>query len=120
MAIVITEKTHLTVKKVTFDWTLVAGVAAGTTTKTYDGEVLRVCCKDCFSTGYVLLLQDSDKFDLLGGQGATMTSSGKDFGTSTGGSKTYPLSVVSGALTLDVESGYGFDESVGKTIVYIR
>ena len=70
-------------------------------------------------TGYALELNDNDGVDLLGGQGATLTSGGSDFGTSTGGSLSYPLSAVSSKLTLAV-TGAGTTGETGQTIVYVR
>ena len=116
--VTMTEQTHKMVKKVTFDWTATTGAAGDTTTKHYDGEVLRINCMETSCTGYALEINDSDGVDLLGGQGATMTSGGTDFGTSTGGSITYPLSVVSSKLTLAVTGCT--TGSTGQTIVYVR
>lgn len=118
MAIVITEQTFSSVKKIDFAWTLVDGVVSGATTKTYDGEVLRVNAMACACTGYALLIEDSDGVDLLAGRGAALTSGGKDFGTSTG-SVSMPISVVSGALTLDITASTGKTDT-GETIVYVR
>lgn len=117
MSITITEQTFSSVKKITFDWTLVAGQADGTTVNNYDGQILRINAMACSCTGYDLDLFDSDSVDLLGGQG-TLTSGGFDFGTSTGNVE-MPLSVVSGKLTLDVTGTTGLTDS-GQTIVYIR
>lgn len=115
----ITEQTHKMIKKVTFDWTATTGAAGDTTTKYYDGEVLRVVNMANTSTGtWSLQINDNDGVDLLGGQGAAMTSGGADFGTSTGGSITYPLSAVSSKLTLEITSATA--ASTGQTIVYIR
>lgn len=121
MAIDITEKTISMVKKVTFDWKLTAGTTGGTTTKIYDGELLRVHCPatTCTSCGYAVTLSDSNGGDLLGGQGAFVTNSA-DFGTSTGGSLSYPLSAVNGTLTLLVVDTSGASVSSGKTVAYIR
>ena len=117
--VTITEQVLSMVKKVTFDWTATTGgLASGDTTKSYDGEVLRVVCMDTSTTGYALELNDNDGVDLLGGQGAALTSGGTDFGTSTGGSITYPLSAVSSKLTLAV-TGCSTG-STGQTIVYVR
>jgi len=118
--VTITEQTFSMIKKVTFDWTSTTGGLAGdTTTKSYDGEVLRVVCMETSTTGYALEINDNDGVDLLGGQGAALTSGGTDFGTSTGGSITYPLSAVSSKLTLAV-TGAGTTGETGQTIVYIR
>jgi len=118
--VTITEQTHKMVKKVTFDWTATTGAAGDTTTKYYDGEVLRVVAMARTSSGnYGLQINDNDGVDLLGGQGTTMTSGGTDFGTSTGGTKTYPLSAVSSKLTLEITGG-STGGSTGQTIVYIR
>ena len=117
----ITEQTHKMVKKVTFDWTCSTGkVANKTTVNSYDGEVLRIVNMANTSTGtWSLKIFDSDGFDLLGSQGLdVMTSGSVDFGTSTGGSITYPLSAVSSKLTLDITSAS--TGSTGRTIVYIR
>jgi len=122
--VTITEKLLNMVKKVTFDWsaTTTGGLASDTTTNSYDGEVLRVVAMGSASaTGYALEIQDSDGIDLLGGQGAAMTSGGADFGTSTGGSLSYPLSAVSSKLSLAISGGStGGTASTGQTIVYIR
>ena len=117
--VTITEQTHKMVKKVTFDWTLVAGVASETTTNSYDGQVLRINAMACSCTGYALEVQDSDGVDLLGRQGATLTSGGTDFGTSTGNVE-MPLSAVSSLITLDVSGTTGTTKNTGQTIVYIR
>ena len=118
--VTITEQTHKMIKKVTFDWTsTTGGLASDATAKYYDGEVLRVVCMETSCTGYALEINDSDGVDLLGDQGAALTSGGTDFGTSTGGSITYPLSVVSSKLTLAV-TGAGTTGEIGQTIVYIR
>ncbi len=116
----ITEQTHKMVKKVTFDWTATTGAAGDTTTKYYDGEVLRIVNMANTSTGtWSLQMNDSDGVDLLGGQGVdAMTSGGTDFGTSTGGTKTYPLSAVSSKIILEISSAS--IGSTGQTIVYIR
>jgi len=116
--VTITEQTHKMIKKVTFDWTATTGVAGDTTTEYYDGEVLRIVAMESSSTGYGLQINDSDGVDLLGSQGTAMTSGGADFGTSTGGSKTYPLSVVSSKLTLEITGTSA--GSTGEVIVYIR
>ena len=116
--VTITEQTFSMVKKVTFDWTATTGAAGDTTTKSYDGEVLRVVCMETPCTGYALELNDNDGVDLLGGRGAAMTSGGTDFGTSTGGSITYPLSAVSSKLTLAVTGCT--TGSTGEVIVYVR
>jgi len=119
--VTITEQTHKMVKKVTFDWTGTSGgLASGDTTEYYDGEVLRVVCMASDSaTGYAIAINDSDGVDLLGGQGATLTSGGADFGTSTGGSLSYPLSAVSSKISLSITGG-STGGSTGQTIVYIR
>ena len=116
----ITEQTHKMVKKVTFDWACSTGTVANkTTVNSYDGEVLRVVNMENTSTGtWSLQINDSDGIDLLGGQGAAMTSGSADFGTSTGGSITYPLSAVSSKLTLNISSAS--TGSIGQTIVYVR
>jgi len=115
-----TEQVLSMVKKVTFDWTATTGgLASDTTAKYYDGEVLRVVCMETSCTGYALELNDNDGVDLLGGQGAALTSGGSDFGTSTGGSLSYPLSAVSSKLTLAV-TGAGTTGETGQTIVYVR
>lgn len=116
--VTITEQTHKMIKKVTFDWTATTGEAGDTTIKYYDGEVLRINCRETSCTGYALELNDSDGVDLLGGQGAALTSGGTDFGTSTGGSITYPLSAVSSKLTLAI-TGCSTG-STGEVIIYIR
>jgi len=118
--VTITEQTHKMVKKVTFDWDCTTGTVANKTTdNSYDGEVLRIVNLANTSTGtWNLQIHDSDGVDLLGGQGSAMTSGSADFGTSTGGSKNYPLSVVSSELTLDISSAT--TGSSGTTIVYIR
>lgn len=116
----IIEQTHKMVKKVTFNWTLVDGEAGGETINSYDGEVLRINAMACSCTGYALEIEDSDSIDLLGGQGATLTSGGYDFGTSTStGAAEMPLSAVSSKLTLDV-TGSTDKTDTGQTIVYIR
>ena len=118
--VTITEQTHKMIKKVTFDWACSTGaVANDTTINSYDGEVLRIVNMANTSTGtWSLQINDSDGIDLLGGQGAAMTSGGADFGTSTGGSTTYPLSAVSSKITLEITSAS--TGSTGQTIVYIR
>ena len=120
--VTMTEKAHSSVKKVTFNWTATTGEADKTTTKYYDGQVLRVVDMDNATTGktYNLLINDSDGVDLLGTQGTGLTSTGAhDFGTSTGGTINWsPLSVVSGKLTLEVDAAS--TGSTGQTIVYIR
>ena len=121
--VTITEQLLNMVKKVTFDWsaTTTGGLASDTTTHSYDGEVLRVVCMPTSCTGYAIEINDSDGIDLLGGQGAALTSGGKDFGTSTGGSLSYPLSAVSGKLSLSISGGStGGTASTGQIIVYVR
>lgn len=114
-----TEQVFSMVKKVTFDWTATTGGAASDTTdKYYDGEVLRIVCMDTSCTGYGLEINDNDGVDLLGGQGAALTSGGTDFGTSTGNVE-MPLSVVSSKLSLSV-TGAGTTGETGQTIVYVR
>jgi len=116
--VTITEQTLSMIKKVTFDWTATTGAAGDATTKYYDGEVLRVVCMETSTTGYALELNDNNGVDLLGGQGAALTSGGADFGTSTGGSITYPLSAVSSKITLAITGCT--TGSTGQTIVYVR
>ena len=107
------------VKKITFDWTCTTGgVASGDTAKYYDGEVLRVVCMETSTTGYAIEINDSDGVDMLGSQGAAMTSGGADFGTSTGGSKSYPLSAVNSKISLSISDGSS--GSTGQTIIYVR
>lgn len=117
--VTITEQTHKMVKKVTFDWACSTGaVANDTTVNSYDGEVLRIVNMANTSTGtWSLQINDSDGIDLLGGQGAAMTSGSADFGTSTGDVE-MPLSAVSSQLTLNISSAS--TGSTGQTIVYIR
>lgn len=117
----ITEQRHTSVKKITFDWTCSSGFADETTTYAYDGQVLRINCMSCSTTGYAIYIKDPDGIDLLGGQGATMTSGGYDFGTSTGNTAaSLPLSAVSGLITLDVDAGTTDGSDTGQTIVYVR
>jgi len=118
--VTITEKTFSGVKKVTFNWTATTGEADATTTEYYDGEVLRIVDMLNSSTaGWGLQINDSDGVDLLGAQGVSMSSgSVTDFGTSTGGSITYPLSAVSGKITLEVSNAS--TGSTGQTIIYVR
>jgi len=118
----ITEDTWKSVSKVTFDWTATTGgEASKDTVKNYSGEVLRVVCMDTACTGYALAINDSDTVDLLGGQGAALTSGGTDFGTrtSTTGAAQLPLSAVNSKLSLAV-TGAGTTGETGQTIVYIR
>ena len=122
-----TELTWKSVKKITFDWIssgsstgFELGTATADTTKYYDGEVLRIVCLEAATTGYAIEINDSDSVDLLGGQGAALTSGGADFGTSTGGDKTGPnLSVVCSKISLNVTSSCG-GGSTGRAIVYVR
>jgi len=58
--VTITEQTHKMIKKVNFGWTATTGTAGDTTTKYYDGEVLRINCMETSCTGYALELNDSD------------------------------------------------------------
>ena len=128
--VTITEQTHKMIKKVTFDWTttstgglwehLTSGEYWGpSTVNNYDGEVLRIACKRnaLATSGYSVTINDSDNFDLLGGQGTISTGEAHDFGTSTGIVNT-PLSVVSGKLSLKIFNA--IQETTGQTIVYIR
>ena len=113
------EQAWTSVKKVTFDWTATTGgEASDTTVNSYDGEVLRIVCMDTACTGYALEINDNDGVDLLGGQGATLTSGGTDFGTSTGNVE-LPLSAVSSKLSLSI-TGAGTTGETGQTIVYVR
>ena len=120
--VTIIEKTFSGVKKITFDWTASTGEADAITTEYYDGQVLRVVNNTNTSTGgWGLQINDSDGIDMLGGQGASMSSGAliDDFGTSTGGTLNWsPLSVVSGKVTLEVSSAS--TGSTGQIIVYIR
>ncbi|MBA7582498.1 hypothetical protein ES708_24428 [subsurface metagenome] len=119
--VTITEQTHKMIKKVTFDWTTTTGGQAWghSTVNNYDGEVLRIVCKinSLATDGYSVIINDSDNFDLLGGQGTISTGEAHDFGTSTGIVNT-PLSVVSGKLSLKILNA--IQETTGQTIVYIR
>ncbi|MBA7547293.1 hypothetical protein ES705_39707 [subsurface metagenome] len=119
--VAITEQTHKMIKKVTFDWIGTSGGLAGDTTdKYYNGEVLRIVHPEsASSTGITLTVSDSDGFDLLGGQGSTMSSGDTDFGTSTGAAIPSRLSVVDSKITLSVSKGTS-GGSTGQTIVYIR
>lgn len=122
-----TELVWKSVKKITFDWLssgsssgMQLGTATATTTKYYDGGVLRIVCLENTSTGYAIEINDNDGVDLLGGQGAAMTSGGADFGTSTGVSMTGPgLSTVNSKISLNVTDSCG-GGSTGVAIVYIR
>ena len=120
--VVKTEQTHKMIKKITFDWTASTGEADATTTKYYDGQVLRVVSNTNTSTGgWGLQINDNDGIDMLGGQGAAMSSGAliDDFGTSTGGTLNWsPISVVSGKVTLEVSGAS--TGSTGQIIVYIR
>jgi len=113
----ITEQTLSMIKKVTFDWTCTTGgVVSDTTTKSYDGEVLRVVFGDTAATGYALVINDEDSIDILGGAGATLTSGGSQLGINDGKS---PISCVAiSALTLGITGGG--NATTGQTIVYIR
>jgi len=117
--VTITEQTHKIVQKVTFDWTATTGAAGDTTTKYYNGQVLRITNMATSSTKGNLLINDSDSIDLLGAQGTSFSSGGDDWGTSTGGTINWsPLSVVSSKITLAVTGAS--TGSTGQTIVYIR
>lgn len=117
--VTMTEQTFSMIKKVTFDWTATTGAADKTTTKYYDGGVLRIVAMARASSGnYGLQINDNDGVDLLGGQGATVSSGCSDFGTSTGNVE-IPLSAVSSKLTLEITGG-STGGSTGQTIVYIR
>ena len=114
--VTITEKTYSSVKKINFVWTCTTGGAASdTTTKYYDGEILRVVFGDSGSTGYALVLDDSDGYDTLEAAGATLTSGSSQIGVGDG---YCPYSAVSSKLTLTI-SGAG-NATTGETIVYIR
>jgi len=116
-----TEKTIYNIKKISFAWTATTGEADATTTEYYDGQVMRVVELANTSTGgWGLQINDSDGVDLLGAQGASMSSGVvTDFGTSTGGTKNWsPLSAVSGQITLEISSAS--TGSTGTVIVYIR
>lgn len=119
--VAITEQTHKMIKKITFVWTGTSGGLAGdTTTNYFNGEVLRIVHPESTSsTGITLTVSDSDGFDLLGGQGASMSSGDTDFGTSTGVAIPNRLSVVDSQITLSVSRGTT-GGSTGTTIVYIR
>jgi len=119
--VTITEKVFSSVKKITFDWTATAacGEATATTTKYYDGDVLRIVCMTGASCGYGITVSDSDGVDLLGSQGVAVPDTGYDFGTSTGSSFPGPrLSAVSGKISMEVTGSCG--EGTGETVVYVR
>ncbi len=80
MGVTITETRIGTVKKVKFVIVSAAdGSAAGTTTYTYDGEVLRfVAVPDAAPTQptnlFDVALNDADGYDILAGQGANLSN----------------------------------------------
>lgn len=114
--VTITEQTHKIVQKVTFDWTATTGAAGDTTTKYYNGEVLRVVFGANATTGgYATVINDSDGYDILEGGGSTCSSGGLQLGV---GDSYCPYSAVSSKLTLAVTGAS--TGSTGQTIVYIR
>ena len=121
MAVVITEQDWSSVKKIKFEWTLsTGGAASGTTTKQYDGEVLRVVfgLTNFASTGYAIVVNDEDGYDVLEGGGAVLTSGGGQLGVHDGKS---PISAVAeSTLTFSLTSTGVSATQAGECIVYIR
>ena len=121
MAVIITEQTYSSVKKIKFDWTLsTGGAASGTTTKQYDGEVLRVVfgLTNFASTGYAIVINDEDGYDVLEGGGAALTSGGGQLGVNDGKSPVSAVAESSLAFSL-TSTGVSSTQS-GACIVYIR
>jgi hypothetical protein len=121
MAVTITEQTFSSVKKIKFDWTLSTGGAASeTTTKQYDGEILRVVFgpTNFASTGYAITINDEDGYDILEGGGAALTSGGGQLGVNDGRS---PISAVAeSTLTFSLTSTGVTATDAGTCVVYIR
>ena len=117
MAVVITEQTCSSVKKIDFGWAT-TGSTGGTTLNSYDGEILRVLSYASGTTGGTLTIADEDGYDILRGQGAF--TSGESYLGTTDGCRS-PISAVAGstlAFTVTVAStGTGGE---GHCIVYIR
>lgn len=121
MAVTITEQTFSSVKKIKFDWTLsTGGAASGTTTKQYDGEVLRVVfgTTNFASTGYGIVINDEDGYDILEGGGAALTSGGGQLGVNDGKS---PISAVAeSTLAFSLTSTGTSSTQSGICYVYVR
>ena len=121
MAVVITEQDWSSVKKIKFEWTLsTAGAASDTTTKQYDGEILRVVfgLTNFASTGYAIVINDEDGYDVLEGGGAVLTSGGGQLGVHDGKS---PISAIAeSTLTFSLTSTGRSSTQAGECIVYVR
>ena len=121
MAVVITEQNWSSVKKIKFEWTLsTGGAASGTTAKQYDGEVLRVVfgLTNFASTGYAIVVNDEDGYDVLEGGGAALTSGGGQLGVHDGKS---PISAIAeSTLAFSLTSTGVIATQSGECIVYIR
>lgn len=119
MAITINEEIqHTSVKKITFDWTAVTtGTTSGSSTGSYDGEVLRVVAANTLCAGGTFALYDSDENDLLMGRGTITTGSTYFCPTTDGAIDT--LGAITNS-TLKFEHSNCTTNGTGSVYIYIR
>jgi len=117
----ITEVTHGSVKKITFEFTSgegdYAGEASATTTKGYYGEIIQVMTDPgtpAPADDWDLTITDPDDIDLLKGNGADRDTANTEYIV---GSTTNMLPA-SGKLTFNVSSAG--NQKTGKVYVWIR
>jgi hypothetical protein len=117
MSCTITQKRNTSVKKIKMVVVSAAdGTAAGTTSYTYDGEVLRFVAVPGTtpSASFDILLNDSDGQDVLCGLGANLSESATTVKTAKDG-----LGAVAGSAITLAASGMG--DTKGVTLyLYIR
>jgi len=114
--VTVSEETHGTLKKVHFSWTSSAGGAAdGSTTKAYNGVLVRAVFVPGATTPsdlYDVVLNDADGYDVLAGQGADRSSAAAETVVASMGA------VANDKLTLGVTNAG--DTKNGEVILYIR
>ncbi len=117
--VTITEETYGTMKKISFAWTSTAGgVADGTTTNTYTGEVRRLVtipgtAGDQPTALYDITMKDEDSTDILIAAGANRSNVNTEqvLATSLG-------VIANDKIRLDVAAAG--DTKKGTAIIYIR
>ena len=74
MAVTVSEIDNTMIKKITFSWTAVTtGTTSGSSTGSYDGEIVRVVATNTLTANGTITLLDSDSNDLLKGAGTLTT-----------------------------------------------
>lgn len=113
--VTVSEERHGTLKKVHFTWTSSAGGAAdGSTTKAYNGVLLRAVFVPGGTTPtdqYDVVVNDADGYDVLAGHGANRSNAAAETVVSAMGA------VANDVLTLGVTNGG--NAKGGEVILYI-